>query len=149
MTDSPLSQPCLRRRTLGALGVTGAAAIAMTGCGPDRGKNPDKPSSVTSDASGQVSLDEIPENATTVVDFGGSRGYVAVVRGSGEDLTGYSGYCTHQGCALSPQDEVLHCPCHGSTFELKDGTPEQGPAVEPLPTVKLTVTDGKVSRADA
>ena len=148
MSTNEHSSPCIRRRTLGALGLTGAAAAALTGCGPDRGGIQNE--QIDADTSGAVDLASIPENATSVVDFGGDRGYVAVVRGAGDDLKGYSGYCTHQGCALSAIDSGnLHCPCHDSEFTPADGAPTQGPAVEPLPEVKLAVADGKVTRVDA
>ncbi len=47
--------------------------------------------------------------------------------------------CTHRGCELQPVGEELHCPCHGSTFNLQ-GEVLEGPAERPLPTIK-TLSD--------
>lgn len=35
--------------------------------------------------------------------------------------------CSHRGCAVAPEGELLECPCHGSRFEF-DGTVLNGPA---------------------
>lgn len=137
--------PCVKRRDLGALGLTGAAALALAGCGPDRGGL--KAKEVQVDDSGAVSLEGLPENQTTIVNFGGQKAFVAVVRGSGDDLHGFEAYCTHQGCALNPEGPVLHCPCHDSTFDSQTGDVKGGPAEKPLTEVALKVADGKVTRA--
>lgn len=137
--------PCIRRRDLGALGLTGAAALALAGCGPDRGGL--KPSEVQADESGAVPLADLPEWSTTIVNFGGQRAFVAVVRGQGEELKGWEAYCTHQGCALTPEGPVLNCPCHGSTFDSQSGDVKGGPAESPLIAVDLKLVDGMVTRA--
>ncbi len=137
---------CIRRRDLGALGVTSAAALALAGCGPDRGGL--EPSEIQVDDSGSVELSKIPEWSTAIVNFGGGqRSFVAVVRSEGETVHGWEAYCTHQGCALDPEGSVLNCPCHGSTFNAESGEAKGGPAEAPLAPVKLTVSDGKVTRA--
>lgn len=131
------------RRALGALGLGACAAGALGGCGPqDQGFGNAAPVSASADA---VPLDKLPENATTLVNFGGERPYVALVRGTGTDVKAMSGYCTHQGCALAVKDAELDCPCHGSSFNATTGAVLSGPATETLPTVKITV-DGDVVR---
>lgn len=53
--------------------------------------------------------------------------------------------CTHAGCTV---DEVvsgtIHCPCHGSLFDIASGEPVAGPAPAPLDKVKITVKAGGV-----
>ena len=44
--------------------------------------------------------------------------------------------CTHQGCEVTPQGEVLHCPCHGSEFS-NIGKVLQSPAETPLKTFEV------------
>lgn len=66
----------------------------------------------------------------------GPRGYVA-----------YSKVCTHAGCPVGLYQqsiERLLCPCHQSTFEVRNGaTPVFGPATRSLPQLPLTVdSDG-------
>jgi nitrite reductase/ring-hydroxylating ferredoxin subunit len=36
------------------------------------------------------------------------------------------------------------CPCHRSTFDLRTGEPQRGPATEPLPVLAVTERDGKI-----
>lgn len=143
-TSAP-TPACIRRRELAALGLTSAAALALVGCGPDRDGL--KVKEVQADSSGSVELDKIEKNSTTIVDFGGQSAFVAVVRGDGDDLKGFSAYCTHQGCALEPHGPVLNCPCHGSTFDAETGDVKGGPAEAPLAKIQLSVKNGKVTRA--
>ncbi len=55
----------------------------------------------------------------------------------------YSRVCTHAGCAVAQyEDEAqkLLCPCHQSTFDLRDGCrPVAGPASRPLPQLPLAI----------
>ncbi len=37
------------------------------------------------------------------------------------------------------------CPWHGSTFRLRDGHVERGPATSPQPVLEVRVVDGQVS----
>jgi cytochrome b6-f complex iron-sulfur subunit len=39
--------------------------------------------------------------------------------------------CTHQGCEVRPNDQLLACPCHGSEFD-RQGKVLEGPAEKPL-----------------
>lgn len=39
--------------------------------------------------------------------------------------------CTHQGCTVGVEGEVLVCPCHGSTYD-RSGRVLRGPAERPL-----------------
>src|SRR5699024_3462998 len=80
---------------------------------------------------GEVALEEIPENTSALVNFGGQEPFVLIVRGDGEDITAYSGYCTHNGCALRQEDAELDCPCHGSRFDAETGDVLAGPRHPP------------------
>ncbi len=51
----------------------------------------------------------------------GEQPFVLLVRSAGDDLTAYSGYCTHNGCALAQKEAELDCPCHGSRFDAANG----------------------------
>jgi Rieske Fe-S protein len=41
----------------------------------------------------------------------------------------------------------MNCPCHASSFDITDGHPLGGPATEPLPKKKVTVSGGKIYEA--
>lgn len=140
-----MDRPCLSRRSaLGALtlGTTGAAALA--GCGTRSDSFSSVPPVTAEDDA--IPLADLPENATTLVNFGGQRPFVALVRGTGDDVSAMSGYCTHQGCALakSEDDSELDCPCHGSRFDASSGAVLVGPADVPLPPVEITVDEDLV-----
>ncbi|MBK0332294.1 Rieske (2Fe-2S) protein [Brachybacterium sp. MASK1Z-5] len=140
-------RPCLsRRRALGALALGTSATAGLAACGPDdEGFGNADPVQASDDA---VALSEIPENATTLVNFGGQEPYVAIVRGSGGDVTALSGYCTHQGCALAVGHDgaELDCPCHGSRFDASSGDVLRGPAADPLPEVTVEVDGDTLKR---
>jgi nitrite reductase/ring-hydroxylating ferredoxin subunit/uncharacterized membrane protein len=59
-----------------------------------------------------------------------------------------SNRCSHRGCSLHEgefSDEgTVVCPCHGSTFDLHDGSLLHGPATAPQPSYLTRVRDGKV-----
>lgn len=75
-------------------------------------------------------------------------------------LTGFSRICTHQACTVSLNRDVeaialgfnyrsdtpaLVCPCHLSVFSPTDaGRAVSGPAVLPLPRVRLELRGGQV-----
>ncbi len=141
-----MTRPSLSRRhalALASLSAAGGASLAAC-ARVDQGFG--TPGLVGADDDGAVPLDSIPENATTLVNFGGQQPFVAIVRGSGEDITAFSGYCTHNGCALADQHGELHCPCHGSGFDEKTGEVLRGPASEHLPTVSVIVKNGEIRR---
>lgn len=141
MSPAPVSRRC----ALSALGASVASAGALAGCGApsDQGFGNADPVKATS---GSVPLSELPENATTLVNFGGQQPFVVIVRGKGEDLKAFSAYCTHHGCAVTKEKDELDCPCHGSRFDASSGEVLRGPAQAPLPAVKVTVSGGTVTR---
>jgi cytochrome b6-f complex iron-sulfur subunit len=66
---------------------------------------------------------------------------IFVVRAQ-EGFYALSAVCTHLGCLSTwkPDVGVIACPCHGSTFR-RDGTTIAGPAPEPLPWLKMWLSD--------
>jgi nitrite reductase/ring-hydroxylating ferredoxin subunit len=64
---------------------------------------------------------------------------VANVEGS---LYGVDDICTHRGCSLSDgrlEHMFIVCPCHGSKFDITDGSVVQGPAEVALKTYSVRV----------
>ena len=68
-----------------------------------------------------------------------------------EGIVGYSAICTHTGCdswEWQAQTRTVKCPCHFSTFDVKDGARVlDGPAPRRLPALPLTVIDGVLAAA--
>lgn len=50
--------------------------------------------------------------------------------------------CTHLGCltAWKPELDLIACPCHGSRFN-KEGVKVAGPAPQPLPRLKVWLSE--------
>jgi Rieske Fe-S protein len=60
----------------------------------------------------------------------------------------FSKVCTHAGCDVSKVDGgVIKCPCHGSTFSIKDGSPTAGPATQPLAETAVKASGGNIVAA--
>jgi ubiquinol-cytochrome c reductase iron-sulfur subunit len=59
------------------------------------------------------------------------------------DLVAYSKLCTHMGCPVGlyqAQEGLLLCPCHQSTFRVRDGCrPIFGPATKSLPQLPIAI----------
>jgi nitrite reductase/ring-hydroxylating ferredoxin subunit/uncharacterized membrane protein len=55
--------------------------------------------------------------------------------------------CAHRGCSLSGgkiDDHAVTCPCHGSRFDVRDGTLLSGPATVSQPAFDVRETGGRV-----
>ncbi|MDN5899083.1 MAG: Rieske (2Fe-2S) protein [Brachybacterium sp.] len=140
-----MERPCLSRRHALLIPATAAGLGGLAACGPeDEGFGTAEPLRADD---GEIPLEEIPENASTLVNFGGQQPFVLIVRGTGDDLVAYSGYCTHNGCALRQEEEAeLDCPCHGSRFDAETGEVLRGPATRQLPDVEVAGVYGTVRR---
>lgn len=55
--------------------------------------------------------------------------------------------CSHRGCLLSDGDidgHVVTCPCHGSRFDLRDGSIVRGPATAEQPSFATREVGGRI-----
>jgi nitrite reductase/ring-hydroxylating ferredoxin subunit len=55
--------------------------------------------------------------------------------------------CSHRGCSLSEgtlEGEQIVCACHGSRFDLRDGSLCGGPATSAQPAFQVRLQDGRV-----
>ncbi|MET7638971.1 Rieske (2Fe-2S) protein [Streptomyces sp. NPDC005438] len=137
-----------RRTVLRGVLVTGASVAtgaAVAGCGSDGGSSSgDNGDGGTDSPDSGVALgssEEVPE--------GGAKLYreqkVVVSRAEGDEFTGFSAVCTHRKCVLSEvKEQEGICACHGSRFDLSDGSVLKGPATTPLPKVPVRVEGGRL-----
>ena len=67
-------------------------------------------------------------------------------------IVAYTAICTHTGCEVDDwlaDEQVLHCPCHGSKFDPRDGAKVvEGVAPRPLPALPLTLDRGRLRVAN-
>lgn len=122
------------------LAATGAGAglLVLAACSEDRNAvQPPKPGVVL------LALNALQVGQAQVVTT--SDGVeVAVVRTGEQEVRAFSAICTHQGCTVRAEADDLHCPCHGSTFALTDGSVIDGPADAPLPEFSVEIENGNV-----
>jgi Rieske Fe-S protein len=65
---------------------------------------------------------------------------VVVTQPTAGEFKAFSATCTHQGCKVNKvADGVIACPCHGSRFNIADGSVAGGPAKKPLPAKSVSV----------
>ncbi|MFD5633508.1 Rieske (2Fe-2S) protein [Streptomyces sp. NPDC127077] len=68
----------------------------------------------------------------------------AAVRTCG-DKPAFSAFCTHAGCPVSTiRNGEIGCPCHGSTFDIADGSVLGGPATTGLCNRVIEIRDDNV-----
>jgi Rieske Fe-S protein len=60
----------------------------------------------------------------------------------------FSAVCPHQGCLVGDvSGGTINCPCHGSKFNITNGSVVQGPAASPLPPVSIKVQGTSIVQA--
>ncbi len=125
--------PAVSRRAVLAGGAGLVAAAGLAACAGEQG-------AADFGAAGDVlaRVDEVPVGDVVVV-TSSSDWPIALTRTDETTVVAMSGMCTHQRCALVPQDGDLYCNCHGALFAVPDGAVIEGPAPEPLPPIEVTV----------
>ena len=99
-----------------------------------------------------MAVDEIPDPGGQPVELDGNP--VLVVR-SGDTVKAYMNVCPHAGRPLClpsgrtlVRDEILVCPFHGASFDVKSGQCVGGPAGKSaLKSVPITIQDGQIHTA--
>ncbi|WP_411760725.1 Rieske (2Fe-2S) protein [Streptomyces tunisiensis] len=129
------------RRTV--LLASGAAALAA-GCGSGDGGGGDSPDTEGSAGQELLPVADVPVGGGRIL---GAEEIVVTQPEEGE-FRAFSAICTHQRCLVSEvADGTINCPCHGSRFNITDGSVERGPATRPLPEERITVDGNTVRRA--
>ena len=135
----------LPRRTL-LVGACAGGAALLAGCGGAQPAVPRATAPAGAAPGTLLRLDDLAVGASAVAT--GADGSAVVVTRTGEQsAVALSAVCTHQGCAVAPQDGELSCPCHGSRFDPATGSVRRGPAEQPLAAVPVRVEGGNVLTA--
>ena len=60
----------------------------------------------------------------------------------------FTAVCTHAGCTVgSVSSGTINCPCHGSRFNINNGSVVNGPAASPLAPINLKVQGTSIFQA--
>ena len=60
----------------------------------------------------------------------------------------FTAVCTHAGCTVgSVSSGTINCPCHGSRFNISNGSVVNGPASSPLAPVNIKVQGTSIVQA--
>lgn len=154
-----------RRTMLRGVAAAGAVcACGLTACASSGSSNPGSGSG----SSGSSSSSSSSSGSTGSSGSGGSTGgsgaaiattseipvdggkifashSIVVTQPAAGTFKGFDSTCTHMGCTVgSISDGLIHCPCHGSAFHITDGSVANGPATQPLGTVKITVQGNQI-----
>ncbi|MFI6357124.1 Rieske (2Fe-2S) protein [Streptomyces sp. NPDC050743] len=152
-----------RRTVVAAAGAAGLAA-ALTACGSgDNSSDTVNTGSGSSGSAGTTGSTGASQNSggsaggtalakTSDIPEGGGKVFkdqgVVVTQPAAGTFKAFSSKCTHQGCAVgSVANGVIVCPCHNSHFSAEDGSVKQGPATQPLPAAKITVSGEDIKLA--
>lgn len=76
-----------------------------------------------------------------------ANGTAVVLVKQGADIFALDDTCVHAGCSLAGgtvEGQSIICPCHGSQYNLRDGSVINGPATMPEPAYDVRVTDGTI-----
>ena len=135
MTHSPT------RRTI--LLATGAVTLTV-GCAEYGDENSDSGSSSVKAGTELARTSEIPVGGGKI--FKDEK--VVVTQPKKGEFKAFSNICTHQGCQVtSVSGGTINCPCHGSKFNITDGSVANPPADQPLPEKQIKVTGDSIELA--
>ncbi|TCC61022.1 Rieske (2Fe-2S) protein [Kribbella pittospori] len=70
---------------------------------------------------------------------------VVVTQPAAGQFKAFTAVCTHMGCIVSKvENKTIDCPCHGSKFNITDGSVAGGPAPSPLAAVQVAVEGSNI-----
>lgn len=131
-----MTEPTGRRTVVKGVVVGGLTLPLLAACGVGSSGG-----SGTSSGPAKVPTAKVPVGGGYIDDSA----KVVVTQPSAGEYKAFSAVCTHQGCIVSKvENRTIDCLCHGSEFSIVDGSVKQGPATQPLPGKKATVSGGTV-----
>ena len=152
----------LTRRSV-LVGACGTCAVALAGCGTIAGVPSPTPAaapapvdepapSAAPTQAGKPAAVKPALASTADIPVGGGKIFatekLVVTQPKAGTYRAFSNVCTHQGCAVSSiSNGTIICPCHGSTFDIADGSVVDGPARSALSAKKIKVSGKSITLA--
>ncbi|MFE9426302.1 Rieske (2Fe-2S) protein [Kitasatospora sp. NPDC006697] len=144
-----VDQPAASRRAVlcCTAALASGAALTVAGCGSSASGAGGSGSQTTAAKSsgGPLQLgsaEDIPVGGGKV--FREQR--IVVTQPQPNQFKAFSARCTHAGCIVDTVSrELIKCPCHGSAFNVADGSVAGGPAPSPLTSYPVTVQNGQLT----
>jgi len=143
-----------RRRVLqgaASVGAIGVAGTVLAACGGDDepgtspgGGSSSAPAETSAGSGGEgiASTADIPVGGGLILE---SPEAIVITQAAEGDFKAFTAICTHQQCAVgSVTDNVIMCPCHGSTYDASTGEPTGGPAPSALAPIQITVEGDQI-----
>jgi nitrite reductase/ring-hydroxylating ferredoxin subunit len=135
-----------RRGVIRGVAVAGLAAPLLAACGGD-----EEPTATGGDDQGGdpaapgdelTSTADVPSGGGVVL----AEQQVVVTQPADGDFKAFTAVCTHQGCIVAEvKDGTINCNCHGSRYNIEDGSVENGPATKGLTEVPITVDGDSIT----
>ncbi|MEV0373051.1 Rieske (2Fe-2S) protein [Streptomyces sp. NPDC050636] len=120
-------------------------AVPETSGSADTGGSGDDGGSTGGEAGGGSSLaktSEIPKGGGKI--FKAEK--VVVTQPQDGEFKAFSAICPHAGCVVGEvSGGTINCMCHGSKFDITDGSVKEGPATRALAPAKASVKGGSVT----
>jgi Rieske Fe-S protein len=124
--------------------VSAAPSADATESGEDAAEGGEEDEGGGGSAQSIASVSKIPVGGGLILKKQG----VVLTQPTKGKIKAFSATCTHAGCAVTKvADGTINCPCHGSKFNVADGSVANGPAKKPLPAKAVKVDGNAVSLA--
>lgn len=139
----PSGSEVTRRAVVAGTGVL-AVSATLVACSNSRNSAPQAPAEPAAPAApGGPAGQSLA--STSAIPVGGGAVFadekVVVTQPTPGVFKAFSAICTHSGCTVSKVAAgTINCPCHGSKYDIKDGSVVNGPAPDPLEERKITVS---------
>lgn len=163
--QTPAERGTARRTVVAAVGAAGlTAALAACGGGMEGAGSGDSKAAGGGDQAGGSGASGGGDGSaggdaagggtilakTSEIPKGGGKIFkadkVVVTQPQDGDIKAFSAICTHAGCVVGEvSGGTINCMCHGSKFDITDGSVKKGPATKGLAPAKVNVKGGSVS----
>jgi nitrite reductase/ring-hydroxylating ferredoxin subunit len=129
------------RRTV--LAASAAAVAAVAGCST-YGEPKNAPAQSAPADAVLAKTGDVPVGGGVII--GASQ--VVITQPTAGTFKAFTSVCTHEQCEVANvEGGTINCTCHGSKFDITDGSVVKDPAPQPLAAKQITVTGDSIQLA--